>query len=595
MKTALAFAALLLAAGCTTVPAPVASAAGCDLHYRITPRHDVQPRTLDVELTYAAGPRTEGFVRAAPGWAGATNYASYYGAWSAASSHHTVTQAELPNRWRVSHLANETVTVRWQVRHGIAAQDEGKPQDQVNLYRAQIGADWFQFFGHAVLASVEHWDDRSTPTTCITLRSTDASAPVFSSHGARSLNGQTTWRVKGSPQLTRHAFYAGGAGWRVQTRRLSSGPLLIATRGRFEQMRDTEFTDATAALIDTQRCFWGNEREPLQLFVLTPNHGEGNYGGTLVHQAAVLHAPNEFRVGHQSFEHLVAHENLHQWFPRRFGTQGEGGAAEVPRYWFSEGFTDYFTHRLLLASGVWSLDRYADRLTQKIRNHLRSPARAMKAVEIAPQFFSNRDAGQQLYARGEWLAMRWDQALRSRGHGGLHVALRGLLLPADGAPRDTPPATERVLDALTPLLAPSGIDPRAEVRRHVDEGQPFDFDTRGAAALLGPCLEQTIESVPVWTLGFDRASLDDGKLRGVDPQGPAYAAGLRDGMQAVGFSIQFGNVEREVLVQVRDAANGAVRDVQYRPVSGTSERLPRWRPRADATMNAVCQRWQRAT
>ena len=157
-----------------------------------------------------------------------------------------------------------------------------------------------------------------------------------------------------------------------------------------------------------------------------------------------------------------------------------------------------------------------------------------------------------------------------------------------------PLASERVLDALQPLLAPVGIDPRADVVRHVVEGQPFDFSPSGAKALLGNCLAQVEETLPIWTLGFDRASLGEGQLRGVDPDGPAYAAGLRDGMQIVGWSIYDGDATKDASLQVREPAGGPVRDFSFRPVSSRTEVVPRWQPMRGVGESADCMRWRAA-
>lgn len=593
--TLLAAAALLPACQSSPRFGEQAGTEPCDLHYRITPRYDLQPRALEVELTYAAGERSESFLRAMPGWAGVNDYASYYGDWVALTTQHQLAQSDLPNRWRVTHRPGETVTVRWRVRTALEPGQEDEPQPQTTMYRTQVGDGWFQFFGYGALPSVEHWDDNKRPRTCITLREPRAAA-VFGSFGV-GRDGQAHWRMEGSPAITRHAFYAGGSAWRLLPQTLASGTVVAAVRGRFDQLTDADFARATGKLIDTQRRHWGNELAPMQWVVLTPNHvDKGNYGGTLVHQVAVMHAPDDFRIGGGVFEFLVAHENLHQWFPQRFGGRGEGGVSEVQHYWFSEGFTDYYTHRLLLASGLWTPEQYAQRLTDKVRQYLRSPARTLPVAQIAPKFFVDRDAGQQLYSRGEFLALKWDHALQARGHAGLDAVLRGLMLPA-AAPAEqagAPLASERVLTALQPLLTPAGIDPRADVVRHIVEGQPFDFSPNGAKALLGRCLAQVDEVLPVWTLGFDRASIDERQLRGVDPAGPAHAAGLRDGMQIAGASIYNGDVTQDALLQVRDAPGALVRTVRYRPVSARTETVPRWRPLPPAGESAECLRWRAA-
>ncbi len=575
MRQALGAAALALWAT-TTVAQP------CDLQYRVTPRYDSTPRVLEVELAYTVGDRSESFLRVADEWGGVTDFAAALQGWRGLDPGVQVTATDSPRRWRVSHPAGGTVRVAWQVRAALADPDDGRPQDQGQLYRAQIGADWFQFAGYSALPGVEHFDAGTRPQLCVDLLQPGARAdtPAFGSHfsgrGARA-----GFARRGAPDLVHHAFYAGGSGWRVIERPLASGPVHTAVRGRFA-VSDAALADRVAAILDAQRRFWGERESPLQWMVLTPNFSPHNVGGTLVHQAALMHAGPNFGPDHGAFAFLIAHENLHQWIPQRFGRMPEDGLQAVPHYWFSEGFTNYYTHRLLLASGAWDLARYASALTSILRDYWRSPAREAAAEAIAPRFFSDRDAGQQMYARGEILALRWDAALRARGHAGLDALLKSLLRPPGPLTDDGPMATERVLDALRPLL---GDTPRAEVQAHVLRGQALPLEP----TLAGPCFVLRWDEVPRWSLGFERPSPGDGTVRGVDPAGPAHAAGLRDGMRLAGWSMVGGDVTRDVELTVL-TADGQRHVLRYRPVHG-SERLPTLGVSERAATDTACRRW----
>lgn len=377
MKTCLrsALAGLACAWGLVMAKTPAADVSdaptGCEIHYRVAPVYDARPRVIEVRLSFPAGERTETFLRAEPAWAGVSDYAASYGGWAGISHGAQVGPAELPNRWRVQHPAGQRVEVRYTVRSGLEDPDNGQPQDQREMYRVQLGANWFQFVGHAAVVSVENWDDDTEIGQCVTLVQSGAADPAFSGLGhGQGRDVTMTWH--GSPATVRHSFYAGGSGWRVNRRELASGEVYTATRGRFA-IADASFADAVSSLVDKQRRFWGNEVEPAQWVVLTPNFQQDNHGGTLVHHVALLHAGPGFTTGTPTFESLVAHENLHQWLPDRFGTRHEG-ADEVRDYWFSEGFTDYYTHRLLLSSGVWGLADYGHALTRAAAAYLQSPA-----------------------------------------------------------------------------------------------------------------------------------------------------------------------------------------------------------------------------
>ena len=398
------------------------------------------------------------------------------------------------------------------------------------------------------------------------------------------------------------------------TGRCRGGSLALALRGSFPKLDDAAFADGAARLVDLQRRFWDGAAPAAgatpdrQWLVLTPNHlSGGNSGGTLVNQVAVLHVPQDFSVGSSTFEFLVAHENLHQWFPRRFGVHGGGQSGpddneqrDVPHYWFSEGFTDHYSYRLLLASGLWSLDHYADQLTQRARAYLGSPARHLGAGQIAARFFSDREAGRQMYLRGELLALHWDAALRRAGRGTLTQLLQGLLLPAAGADEDDSArkqtaASERVLAALSLALAGSGVQPREEIERYVMRGELLPVgmaDTSWTADELSPCLRPEIERVHRWELGFDRESFRTRVLQGVDPGGPAHGAGLRDGMALAGFSVYGGDISRDVQLWIKDEGKDKKPLlVSYRPVSREALPMPRWRAREGALDDAACRAW----
>lgn len=607
-RTLQAWAACLaaaIAAGAQMPAQAQAQAPDCDLDYRVTARPDLQPAVLEVELRYAAGGRRESVLRAVPAWAGVSDFAASYGDWQALGEGQSVQAMDEPHRWRVQHGPDDLVRLRWRVRSAMADPEQVKPQDQAQMYRSQIGPRGFQFFGYGLFPSVEHWDDNTAPRLCLTLQPFSADSVVFGS-GGRAAPGQALhWAERGSPALLRHAFFAGGPMWRLQQRAVLGGTLNLAVRGEFAKLDDVAFADASARLIDTQRRFWepalAAPAQPPQWLVLTPNHvPSGSSGGTLVRQTAVLHAPQDFSPSSGVFEFLVAHENLHQWFPQRFGGHDR---AEPPRnaeaYWFSEGFTDHYSYRLLLASGLWSLEHYAAQLTERARRYLGSPARNLTAAQIAPRFFSDREAGRQMYVRGELLALRWDAALRRAGRGSLTHLLQGLQLPSgSAATAASEPAAARVLEALAQRLAGTGVDPRADLQRYLTQGEPMPLASAEWDASMGPCLLRDEEAVPIWQLGFDRESFKTRVLQGVEPEGPAYAAGLRDGMALAGFSVYGGDVTRDAQLQIREpAAEGEparLRTVSYRPVSPQSQRQPRWQARPDAARDPACQAWVQA-
>lgn len=564
-------------AACVSGKSPTTRVEGCELHFHVTPHYNAVPRALDVSVTFPSGGRSETYLRLTPSWAGVNDFSTYLSGWRGESPESAVEPTELPHRIRVFHPISGLVRVDFKARGELADPDDGKPQDNLQQYRTQIGVDWFQFFGYAVFPSVEPYGDDSRVDMCVTVHQPGPDGtPLFGSYFPGRGNDMTR-HLTGSPGLLRHAFYGGGPGWRVAERHLTSGTVGVAMRGHFGA-EDIAFVDKAAALIDAQRRFWNDETSRMQWIVIAPNYTQYSSGGTLVNQAAVLYGNKTFTPQSSFFESQIGHENLHQWIPQRLGAHGSDPAF----YWLSEGFTDYYTHRLLLASGAWTLQQYADALSRQLRGYWQSPARNATAQSIGPRFFSDRDAGKQMYSRGEVLAARWDLALRSSGRSGLDEVMRRLVLPEGRMP--TQPANSRVLDALAPLL---GDGPQRDVNEFIVEGKDLPL----APDLLGPCFSLGGVDVPRWILGFDPSSIAARKATGVAVGGPAYQAGLREGMELVGWSIFFGEVGKDVLVTA--IVDSIKTTMTYRPVDGTRDALPTVTVAADAATDPSCENWIR--
>lgn len=556
----------------------------CDLRYRVAPRYESTPRRLDVELSFPAEGRHESWLRLQAGWAGIKDFGAALTPAPEQSASVKLLPSPDANRWKVEHSPDGLVKVSYQIRAALEDPDNGKAQPSEQLFRAQLGATWFQFFGYAVLPSVEAWDDTRSGRMCLSVIQPEGHVgPVLGSYFDGQVRPRADAEFQGTHAQLHHAFYAGGSGWRVIERILGTGPVVVASRGD-QALEDKRFAEQVTSLLEAHRRFWDDDSSPRQTVVRTPNNSQKNYTGTLVRQAAVLHVSQDIVANNDSFEFLIGHENLHLWLPNRLGGHGSGNDEQAARsYWLSEGFTDYYTHRLLLAGDLWTLDHYATELTRVLRTYWRSPARNATAESIAPRFFSDRDAGRQMYARGELLAMRWDRQLRTKSPSGLDGLVRGLLLTPEQAAK-AEPAQERVLQALTSELGPN---PREQVQAYIAAGRSFDLDE----GLAGPCFELGWVDIPRWVLGFDPASFAKHAAVGVVDGGPAQRAGLRNGMTLMGWSVYGGDISREVVLKVK--SEDGDKELRYLPIDGATDRSPMLSVRPGAAVDSACQAWIR--
>ncbi|MBP7650885.1 MAG: M61 family peptidase, partial [Phenylobacterium sp.] len=184
---------------------------------------------------------------------------------------------------------------------------------------------------------------------------------------------------------------------------------------------------------------------------------------------------------------------------------------------------------VLLASGIWSLEDYAARYNEVLTRYDGSTARNFTADQVMAVFWTNQDAQQSPYDRGRLLALSWDRAVRDASGGRLSLD-EVMRRQRDAVRAGMKGYGAALFPGMLRAVAPS-LDAAPLIERHVIRGETVRLEP-GA---FGACLALTDKQVAVFDRGFDGAkSGQTGIISGVDPAGPAYAAGLRDGMKRLG-------------------------------------------------------------
>jgi len=90
-----------------------------------------------------------------------------------------------------------------------------------------------------------------------------------------------------------------------------------------------------------------------------------------------------------------------------------------------------------------------------------------------------------------------------------------------------------------------------------------------------PCIRLATEELPLFDLGFDGDVLRSKKLvAGVREDSEAFKAGVRDGQEVLGVSVNWGDVSKPVRLTVR-AVSGQLR-IEYFP-KGKTVSVPQYR------------------
>ena len=104
---------------------------------------------------------------------------------------------------------------------------------------------------------------------------------------------------------------------------------------------------------------------------------------------------NDFSV----LSYMVNHEMMHQWIGQTIKN-----AHEELNYWFSEGFTDYYTYKNRLRSNDISLKEWCATFNEDVLSaHYKNPERNRPKYVMLDDFWLSRSLEKIPYLRGQFL------------------------------------------------------------------------------------------------------------------------------------------------------------------------------------------------
>jgi predicted metalloprotease with PDZ domain len=430
---------------------------------------------------------------------------------------------EGPAQRVIAHRPNAPLHVRYRVIQDF----EGAPAaQQGNAYRAIVQPTYFHLIGEASIVAPDGRDDR-TPVRWSVRNLPRGWAMASDLEAPRRVLGDVWQSI------------SVGGDFRIIRDRASQ--VRVAIRGDWS-FSDAEFSASVAEIIAGQRLLFGDRPSPYLVTVIQLNAPEGwmSIGGTGLGDGFAFFATANGQA--QQITRTLAHEGLHTWIPARIG--GLSRENEIEDYWLSEGFTDFYTGRVLVSQGLWTPQQFADDLNRTLSAYAQSPVRTAPNARIAAEFWTSQPVQQLPYQRGRLLATVWDARLRANGRDFDDVLFA--LRERARADEDSTAA------AMFPDAARAfGLDVSTDLITYVRDG---------AAVLLpedtfAPCGRVITEELVPFHRGFDieATSANNNIVAGVDPTLPAYAAGVRNGMTLIRRDAgEIGNSSQEIVYVMRD-------------------------------------------
>lgn len=338
-------------------------------------------------------------------------------------------------------------------------------------------------------------------------------------------------------------------------------PIHVAYPDELKQSSD-EITAKAVSLIEyAHRQFGGAQHDFVLVAVYPVEHDYPGAHGVAYPNSVGVWFTEGVPIGHPRILSTVAHEIVHLW-------NGQTLRPADPRArlaWFHEGFTDYYASRLLIRTGMIDLEEYVDLRNRQLLSLETSPVRDAPNAAIEESFWTDQHLFDLPYLRGAILGMTWDAGIRRETNfeRSLDDVMRELF---ERARTEETELTRQQLEEVLEFV----WEPRVEdLESIVDRGEEIVPDHRA----LGPCVEPSITIAGRLDFGFDIESetfAETGQFEGVDPDGPAYEAGLRNGYylnESVDYSAEVGDIAVEKLEFQVVTEDGTELEISYLPTS----------------------------
>lgn len=331
----------------------------------------------------------------------------------------SITKEPDSNRFVVRHLPGKRVRVRYEV---LDLQDSSTLFYQYCCYKPILKPNYFHLqTGHLLAAPEDYWSDPED-RQLVQLRWVNFPRD-WVLHNSFGLDRSQT------VALTNTQFSVGvfvGGDFRRFEFRVKDQPVYLLTRGAWSQFSDDTLVDLLRRTVEGHRAFWNDYSDTIYTITFIPIHDAPwtehskatSVGGSGLTNSFLSFATDNPGVNFDLIRYIWVHELMHHWI----GTHIQN-ADEERQYWFSEGFTEYFTLKNSLRYGLISTEGFLEGLNNFSLEHYNSKLKAMPNDSLTYEHFWNggKDWEKLPYRRGCLFAFYLDNLIRAKSKGGQNL------------------------------------------------------------------------------------------------------------------------------------------------------------------------------
>ncbi|MHA7057086.1 M1 family aminopeptidase [Aquimarina sp. M1] len=421
-----------------------------------------------------------------------------------------------------------------------------------NRYRPIIDKNYFHIFSHNLFMLPNHLIRQKEDTFDVVLhwKNFPEDFIIHNSFGSKK-------RRQYIEDVTEEEFHSAifvGGDFRIYTNDIQNNQLIFATRGSWIPFNDSIVSDLLYRTVKAQRNFWSDHSQ--EYFTVTmipfPQKEGSSFGGTGLTNSFATAVSNNDQTSIEQLSYLFNHELMHNWIGQAIKNENEEA-----QYWFSEGFTEYYTQKNIAKNKILGFDEenFIREMNSTIKNLFSSPVADKPNSEINyNNFWSDRDYEKLPYYRGSVFAFLLDLKIKKESND--QYSLDNVMKTLFEQSKKGKKLNSKMFIETVSKFTSKRIDSFFE--RHIIEGQLFDL-----SVIFNDLGLEYSSKAKVFDQGFSFDKKTN-TVRNVDDRSAAYKAGLRSGDLLNGWSIHYGNIKKEVELKIDK--EGKEKMITYVPV-----------------------------
>lgn len=520
-----------------------------NIHYDISPIKDKEKALLQIKVTFQ--PEKNGITRLfykEQSW-GQDSLFNLLSGLKIIETKGEVTLNRDSNWIELKHPKNlESLSFQYNLK-----QDTSSPLIIDNFYRPIIQPDYFHVFAIKLFVLPNAVGQPITTRYNIAIN-WNRFADDFAIHNSFGSNEKQQQLTNITMEDFQSAVFLGG-NFRLYPIDIQGNKVFFAIRGEWVKFDDATMIDILEKTFIAQRNFWQDHSQPYYTVTLVPTfqeHGSSFQGTGLTNSFAMCASNNE-NLELDGLVYLFNHELQHNWTGGIIQNE-----AEESQYWFSEGFTDYYTWKNIANNKINGLgsEFFIQEINDCIQHLYTSPVREAPNSDIKTNtFWSNRDYEKLPYRRGALLAFYLDRMIQKQTAGKQSLDDLMIQFKEDAIENGQKISHDYFVKTASQFV---GTDFKAFFDKHIKQGKLLDLKE------LFTDFDLEFEpQAEVYDLGF-KFSEDRKSILEVTENSNAFKAGLRADDLITYRSMYGGSTKHPVDLKIR--RNGKEKAISFMPL-----------------------------